>query len=70
MARDVLVGEVPTVLRRELYAVPAVLGAAVVCVGDGIGAQFLPTAAVAVTAVFGLRVLGMWRDWHFPVART
>ena len=27
MLRDVLVGEVPTVLRRELYAVPALIGA-------------------------------------------
>lgn len=70
MLRDVLVGEVPTVLRRELYAVPAVLGAAVVCLGDGWGVAFLPTAALAVAAVFGLRMLGVWRDWHFPVARA
>lgn len=69
MVRDVLVGEVPTVLRRELYAVPAVLGAGVVCLGDGLGVAFLPTASAAVVAVFGLRVLGLWRDWHFPVAR-
>ena len=70
MVRDVLVGEVPTVLRREVYAVPAVLGAGVVCLGDGLGIAFLPTAAVAVAAVFGLRVLGLWRGWHFPVARA
>jgi len=30
MLRDVLVREVPTVLRRELYAVPALIGAAIV----------------------------------------
>lgn len=69
IARDVLVAEVPVVLRRELYAVPAVLGAAVVTVGDGIGAPGAATAALAAVAVFTLRVLGVWRDWHFPVAR-
>jgi uncharacterized membrane protein YeiH len=69
MARDVLVGVVPVVLRRELYAVPAVLGAAVVTVGDGIGASGAATAALAAVVVFTLRVLGVWRDWHFPIAR-
>lgn len=70
IVRDVLVGEVPTVLRRELYAVPAVLGALVVCLGDGLGAQGATTAAVAAAVVFGVRMLGVWRDWHFPVARS
>lgn len=67
--RDVLVGSVPIVLRRELYAVPALLGAGVVCLGDGLGSRPGPTAAVAATLVFALRMLGVWRDWHFPVAR-
>ena len=67
--RDVLVGQVPTVLRRELYAIPALLGAAVVCLGDGVGTRPGPTAVVAAGLVFGVRMLGVWRDWHFPVAR-
>jgi len=66
--RDVLVGEVPRVLRRELYAVPAVLGAAVVVLGDGLGLEFAVTGAIAAASVFILRMLGVWRDWHFPVA--
>ena len=66
MARDVLVGEVPLVLRRELYAVPAALGAAVVAVGDALDADLLVVAAVVV---FAVRMLGVWRDWHFPVRR-
>ena len=69
IVRDVLVGEVPTVLRRELYAVPAVLGAGVVCVGDGLEVQGATTAGVAAAVVFGVRMLGVHRDWHFPVAR-
>lgn len=70
MLRDVLVREVPNVLRRELYAVPAVLGAAVVCVGDGSGVPLLPTGVLAAAVVAGLRLLGVWRDWHFPTRLT
>ena len=70
IVRDVLVGEVPTVLRRELYAVPAIFGAAIVCVGDGLGLPFVTSGVLAATAVFALRMLGIWRDWHFPVARA
>jgi uncharacterized membrane protein YeiH len=70
IARDVLVGVVPVVLRRELYAVPAALGATVVVVGDGLDLASAPTAAVAAALVFLLRMLGVWRDWHFPVAHA
>lgn len=69
IARDVLVAEVPVVLRRELYAVPAILGAAVVTTGDGLSADPPTTAALAAVVVFTVRVLAVWRDWHFPVAR-
>src|SRR6476469_4495446 len=34
MARDVLLAEIPTVLRSELYAVAALVGAAVVVIGS------------------------------------
>ncbi len=32
MLRDILVGEIPTVLRGGLYAIPALVGAAIVVV--------------------------------------
>ena len=70
MARDVLVGVVPAVLRRELYAVPALLGAAVITTGDGLGLAAGPTAGAAAGLVFAVRMLGVWRNWHFPVARS
>jgi uncharacterized membrane protein YeiH len=70
IARDVLVGVVPVVLRRELYAVPAVLGAVVVVAGDGLHTPAAPTAAAAAVVVFAVRMLGVLRDWHFPVARS
>lgn len=69
MVRDILVTEIPTVLRTELYAVAALLGAAVVVVGARLQ---LPTSATAVTGAvlcFGLRFIAMRRGWQLPIAR-
>jgi uncharacterized membrane protein YeiH len=64
--RDVLVGQVPEVLRREVYAVPAVLGAALVVVADALD---LLTQVVLVTAavlVFAVRVTAIKLDLNVP----
>ncbi len=70
MARDILQTDIPTVLRADLYAVAALLGAAIV-----VGAHVLRlpaglAAVVGAALCFGLRVLAMHRGWHLPVART
>jgi uncharacterized membrane protein YeiH len=69
MVRDVLVAEVPAVLRGELYAVAALAGAAVVVVG-----RLLQLPSVAVTLAgaalcFGLRFMAIRRGWRLPIAR-
>lgn len=66
--RDVLAGVVPIVLRRELYAVPALLGATVVVVADGIGTLGVASSAAAAGLIFTVRMLAVWRDWHAPAA--
>jgi uncharacterized membrane protein YeiH len=68
MVRDILVAEIPTVLRAELYAVAALAGATVVIGGELAG---LPSAAVAVVGAavcFGLRLIALRRGWALPVA--
>ncbi|HEY6941897.1 trimeric intracellular cation channel family protein [Dokdonella sp.] len=68
IARDVLLSEVPLVLRAELYAVAALAGAAVVVVGDRFG---LPAAVVMCAGAllcFVLRVLAIRYAWRLPVA--
>jgi uncharacterized membrane protein YeiH len=69
MVRDVLVAEIPIVLRADLYAVAALAGAAVVVIGNLL--EFPSTAATIVGAAlcFGLRVMAIKRGWHLPVAR-
>lgn len=69
MLRDLLVGEVPIVLRTDLYAVAALLGAAAVAGGDVIG---LPPAAGTIAGAvvcFGLRMVAIRRGWRLPAAR-
>jgi uncharacterized membrane protein YeiH len=68
VVRDMLVAEIPTVLRTELYAVAALLGAVVVVVGHVL--QLPPTGVAIAGAVlcFGVRIVGIRRGWHLPTA--
>ncbi len=68
MVRDVLVREVPTVLRRELYAVAALAGAAVVVVGRMWSIPPEVSAGAGATLCFGLRLLAIRHGWHLPTA--
>lgn len=68
IARDVLVAEVPNVLRREFYAVAALLGAICVVVGDLFGWPAVPTAVAGATLCFVLRFLAIRRNWQLPLA--
>ena len=62
--RDVLVNEVPTVLRRELYAVPALVGSLIVAVTGRYDPAATPLAFFAAAVTMGLRVVAVRRDWH------
>jgi uncharacterized membrane protein YeiH len=68
IARDLLVVEVPSVLRRELYAVAALLGAACVVIGHTMGLPPAPTALAGALACIGLRLVAIRRGWRLPVA--
>lgn len=59
MLRDVLVREVPTVLRSELYAVPALIGAAIVVVCSVLGFHGAATAIVGAVVCFLIRMAGL-----------
>jgi len=68
MARDVLLAEIPIVLRADLYAVAALAGAAVVVIANMLE---LPSGAAALAGAalcFGLRVLAIKKGWQLPVA--
>ena len=68
IARDVLVAQVPSVLRRELYAVAAMAGALVVVVGHVLELPGAPVAMVGAGLCFALRWMAIRRGWRLPVA--
>lgn len=69
MMRDVLVTEIPFVLRAELYAVAALVGAAIAVIGEMLHLPSAPVAVVGALLCFGLRVIAMRFKWQLPVAR-
>jgi uncharacterized membrane protein YeiH len=64
--RDMLVAEVPKILRVEIYAAAALVGAVVVAVGFKLGIPALPLAIVGAAACFSLRIVSIWRRWSLP----
>ncbi len=68
MARDILVAEIPTVLRADFYAVAALIGATVVVLGRKLNFPSAPTGMTGAILCFGLRFLAIRRGWHLPNA--
>lgn len=68
IVRDVLVSEIPMVLRRELYAVAALVGAAVVVVGGRLPVPSSAPAIVGAVLCFAIRFVAMRRGWQLPTA--
>ncbi|MHA6344341.1 trimeric intracellular cation channel family protein [Roseivivax sp. CAU 1761] len=66
--RDLLVVETPRVLREEIYALAAMVGAALVVIGAALGLAESWTAAAGVVAAFAIRVISVWRGWRAPRA--
>ena len=67
--RDVLVREVPVVLRSGLYAIPALIGAAIVVVASKAGSHDLAFPLVAAAVCFLIRLAGLRFDLNVPQAR-
>jgi len=68
MVRDILVREIPTVLRAEVYAVAALIGAAVVVLGRVLDLSSSVASIAGAVLCFGLRFIAMRRGWQLPTA--
>lgn len=66
MVRDVLAGRVPAIFRGDLYATPALAGAAVVVAGTRLGLPVVVVAAAGAGVCIVWRLLAMWRRWQAP----
>ncbi len=69
IVRDVLLGEVPAILRSELYAAAALTGAAVVVTIEHFQTSSFVAAIAGGIVCFGLRTIAIRRGWHLPTAR-
>lgn len=68
--RDILAGEPPLVLHREIYVTAAALGAAAYVGASLLGVPPLAATLSGVAAGFLLRALAIARDWSLPAFPT
>jgi uncharacterized membrane protein YeiH len=69
MARDLFLAQIPSVLQTDFYAVAALLGAALVVIGQFLQLPPALVACVAALVCFGLRVAAIYGRWRLPIAR-
>jgi uncharacterized membrane protein YeiH len=67
--RDVLTKRVPNVLRSELYAIPALIGATIVVASSLLGVYGVAAAIIAALVCFGIRMIGVRYDLNAPKPR-
>jgi len=68
LARDLLTGEIPVVLQRDIYAVASLGGAILVTILHGWGVAGPISTVVAAMLITGVRLLALYRRWSAPVA--
>ncbi len=64
--RDILAGDTPLVLHREIYVTAAAIGAGVFALAVSANIPVTAAGAVAIATAFGLRGLAILRDWSLP----
>jgi len=64
--RDILAGDVPLVLHREIYVTAAFLGAAVHAGAVSAGLPGFIAGAAGIASAFVLRALAILKDWSLP----
>jgi uncharacterized membrane protein YeiH len=69
MLRDLLAGEVPSVLRTDIYAVAALAAGGVVALGDAMSLPAAWSMAAGAALCIFLRVMAIFYGWRAPVAR-
>lgn len=71
--RDIMTGQVPTILTSGLYAIPALIGATIATIAGWwplLGGVAIPLSVIAAGVCFGIRMIGIWLRLSAPVARA
>lgn len=64
--RDILLARIPAILKKEIYASAAMVGAMIVVLGDYLSYSKEIVSAIAILVCFGLRFLGLHFHWNLP----
>lgn len=64
--RDVIIRQIPSVLRSGLYAIPALIGATVIVITSKLGYYGLATALGAAAVCFLVRMVGLYFNLNAP----
>lgn len=67
MVRDLLAGRVPIIFRGELYATPALAGAAIAVALERLDQPWWVVAVAGAGVCLVWRLLAMWRHWQAPM---
>lgn len=67
--RDVMIGEVPAILTRDLYAIPALLGASIAVLLPSDESVGISAALLGALSCFAVRMLGLRFHINAPRAR-
>ena len=70
IARDLLTGEIPVVLRREIYAVASLFGAAFILLLTHFEVRAPIAIAVTALVVFVIRLVALVRHWSAPTPKA
>jgi uncharacterized membrane protein YeiH len=68
MVRDVLLREIPAVLRTDIYAVAALVGATILVGGRAMSVPQPIASAMGALLCIGIRLGAMHYGWRLPAA--
>jgi uncharacterized membrane protein YeiH len=69
VARDVLLNRVPVILRTEIYALAALVGASIQVLGGSMGWSLFVTPWFAASMAIAIRMLALRYGWQLPTSR-
>lgn len=69
MARDILLAEVPMVMRSDVYATAALAGSSIVVISPFLHIPSTASTIVGALLCFGLRLMTIHYGWHLPIAQ-
>jgi uncharacterized membrane protein YeiH len=70
VVRDVLLAQIPAVLRVDIYATAALAGSLFMVAGQRIGMPRTTAAILGGGVCFTLRMLAVWQNWQLPKANA